>query len=139
MTAFSSPALKHPAAVIGAATAGQLMVSAGEKHDRIASEAAFAMLCGVAPIPANSGKNQNNFRLNRGGDRAANAALYRIVLCRLRYDERTRAYVERRTQQGLSKRRIRRCLKRYIARQIYRTLANTTATAKTPQQTPRAA
>lgn len=104
---------------IGLDVAGQLLVTAGDNPDRIASEAAFAHLCGVAPIPASSGKNQNNFRLNRGGDRAANAALYRIVLCRLRYDERTRTYVERRTKQGKSKKHIIRCLKRYIAREVY--------------------
>ncbi len=104
---------------VGYDVAGQLLVTAGDNPDRITSEAAFAHLCGVAPIPANSGKNQNNFRLNRGGDRAANAALYRIVLCRLRYDERTRVYVERRTKQGKSKKHIIRCLKRYIAREVY--------------------
>jgi transposase len=104
---------------VGLDVAGQLLVTFGDNAERIASEAAFAHLCGVAPIPANSGKNQNNFRLNRGGDRAANAALYRIVLCRLRYDERTRAYVERRTKQGKSKQHIIRCLKRYIAREVY--------------------
>ncbi len=104
---------------VGYDVAGQLLVTAGDNPDRIASEAAFAHLCGVAPIPANSGKNQNNFRLNRGGDRAANAALYRIVMCRLRYDERTRAYVEKRTKQGKPKKHIIRCLKRYIAREVY--------------------
>lgn len=104
---------------VGLDVAGQLLVTAGDNPDRITSEAAFAHLCGVAPIPANSGKNQNNFRLNRGGDRAANAALYRIVLCRLRHDERTRAYVDRRTKQGKSKKHIIRCLKRYIAREVY--------------------
>ncbi len=104
---------------VGYDVAGQLLVTAGDNPDRISTEAAFAHLCGVAPIPANSGKNQNNFRLNRGGDRAANAALYRIVLCRLRYDERTRAYVDRRTKQGKSKKHIIRCLKRYIAREVY--------------------
>ena len=95
---------------MGYDVAGQLLVTAGDNPDRIRNEAAFAHLCGVAPIPASSGKNHNNFRLNRGGDRAANAALYRIVMCRLRYDERTRAYVERRTQQGKSKKHIIRCL-----------------------------
>ena len=104
---------------VGYDVAGQLLVTAGDNPDRIHSEAAFAHLCGVAPIPANSGKHQNNFRLNRGGDRAANAALYRIVLCRLRHDPDTRAYVERRTKQGKSKKHIIRCLKRYIAREVY--------------------
>jgi transposase len=104
---------------VGLDVAGQLLVTAGDNPDRFHSEAAFAHLCGVAPIPANSGKNQNNFRLNRGGDRAANAALYRIVLCRLRHDAATRAYVERRTKQGKSKKDIIRCLKRYVAREVY--------------------
>lgn len=76
------------------------------------------MLRGVAPIPASSGKTTRH-RLNRGGDRQANAALYRIALVRLRWDPRTRAYMERRTQDGLSKKEIIRCLKRYIARELY--------------------
>ena len=104
---------------VGLDVAGQLLVTAGDNPDRIRNEAAFAHLCGVAPIPASSGKNQNNYRLNRGGDRAANAALYRIVMCRLRWDPDTRAYVERRTKQGKSKKHIIRCLKRYIAREVY--------------------
>ncbi|MDM4719052.1 IS110 family transposase [Micromonospora sp. WMMA1363] len=103
---------------LGADTAGQLLVSAGENHDRLTSEAGFAMLCGVAPIPASSGKTTRH-RLNRGGDRQANAAIYRVVLCRLRWDPRTRAYTERRTKEGLSKKEIIRCLKRYIARELY--------------------
>ncbi|TQM68464.1 transposase [Actinomadura hallensis] len=103
---------------VGTDVAGQLLVTAGENHDRLRSEAAFAMLCGVAPIPASSGRTTRH-RLNRGGDRQANAALYRIVLCRLRWDPRTRAYMERRTKQGKSKKEIIRCLKRYIARELY--------------------
>ncbi|HMS15141.1 MAG TPA: transposase [Microthrixaceae bacterium] len=104
---------------VGTDVAGQLLVTAGDNPQRITSEAAFAHLCGVAPIPASSGKTQNNHRLNRGGDRNANAALYRIVMCRLRWDPATRAYVERRTKQGKSKKHIIRCLKRYIARDVY--------------------
>lgn len=103
---------------VGADVAGQLLVTAGENTQRLRSEAAFAMLCGVAPIPASSGKTHRH-RLNRGGDRQANAALYRIVLCRLRWDPRTQAYMARRTTQGLSKKDIIRCLKRLIAREIY--------------------
>lgn len=103
---------------VGAETAGQLLVSAGENHERLASEAAFTMLCGVAPIPASSGKTTRH-RLNRGGDRQANAALYRVVLCRLRWDPRTRDYMQRRTKEGMSKKEIIRCLKRYIARELY--------------------
>ncbi|MCP9950096.1 IS110 family transposase [Actinomadura madurae] len=103
---------------VGTDVAGQLLVTAGHNHDRLTCEAAFAMLCGAAPIPASSGKTTRH-RLNRGGDRQANAALYRVVLCRLRWDPRTRAYAERRTRQGLSKKEIIRCLKRYIARELY--------------------
>lgn len=103
---------------VGADVAGQLLVTAGENTERIHSEAAFAMLCGAAPIPASSGKTHRH-RLNRGGDRQANAALYRIVLCRLRWDPRTQAYMHRRTAEGLSKKDIIRCLKRLIAREIY--------------------
>ena len=104
---------------VGLDVAGQLLVTAGDNPDRIASEAAFAHLCGAAPIPASSGKTTGRHRLNRGGDRAANAALYRIVMCRLRHDPATRRYVERRTQDGKSKKDIIRCLKRYIAREVY--------------------
>ncbi|RSD24465.1 IS110 family RNA-guided transposase [Amycolatopsis eburnea] len=104
---------------VGTDVAGQLLVTAGENHDRLTSEAAFAMLCGAAPIPASSGKTTRH-RLNRGGDRQANAALYRVVLTRLRWDPRTRAYLQRRTAQGLTKKEIIRCLKRYIARELYR-------------------
>ncbi len=106
---------------VGADVAGQLLVTAGENTDRIHSEAAFAMLCGAAPIPASSGKTHRH-RLNRGGDRQANAALYRIVLCRLRWDPRTQAYMRRRTAEGLSKKDIIRCLKRLIAREIHHVL-----------------
>jgi transposase len=109
---------------IGPDTAGQLLVTAGNNPDRLRSEAAFAMLCGAAPLPASSGRT-NRHRLNRGGDRQANAALYRIVLTRLATDPRTRAYVERRTEDGLSKKEIIRCLKRYVAREIYAALTHT--------------
>ncbi|MDP1820179.1 MAG: IS110 family transposase [Acidimicrobiales bacterium] len=103
---------------VGTDVAGQLLVTAGDNPDRLRSDAAFSHLCGSSPIPASSGRT-NRHRLNRGGDRAANAALYRIVLCRLRWDPRTRHYVERRTKEGLTKPEIIRCLKRYIAREIY--------------------
>lgn len=103
---------------VGTDVAGQLLVTTGDNHDRLTSEAAFAMLCGAAPIPASSGKT-NRHRLNRGGDRQANKALYRVVICRLRWDPRTRAYMERRTKDGLSKKEIIRCLKRYVARELY--------------------
>jgi transposase len=112
----------HPRLVrvngVGTETAGQLLVTAGANHQRLRSEAAFAALCGVAPVPASSGRTHRH-RLNRGGDRAANCALWRITLCRLRHDPRARAYMARRTTEGLSKTEIIRCLKRYIAREIY--------------------
>src|SRR5690606_33909949 len=104
---------------VGLDVAGQLLVTAGDNPDRIGSEAAFAHLCGAAPIPASSGKTTGRHRLNRGGDRSANAALYRIVMSRLRWDPRTRDYVDRRTKQGRSKKEIIRCLKRYIAREVF--------------------
>ncbi len=106
---------------VGIEVAGQLLATAGDNPDRLHSEAAFAHLCGVAPLPASSGRTDRH-RLNRGGDRAANAALHTIVLCRMRHDPRTRTYVARRTAQGLSKKDIIRCLKRYIARDVHTAL-----------------
>ena len=106
---------------VGPDVAGQLLATTGDNPDRLRSEAAFAHLCGVAPIPASSGRKDRH-RLNRGGDRAANRALHTIVLCRMSWDQRTRVYVERRIQQGLSKKDIIRCLKRYVAREVYKTL-----------------
>jgi len=89
---------------------------------RIHSEAAFAMLAGAAPIPANSGQVTTRHRLNRYGDRQLNRALHTIALSRIRYDEATRRYVARRTSEGKTSREIKRCLKRYIARDLYRLL-----------------
>jgi transposase len=108
---------------VGVDTAGQLLVTAGDNPQRLHSEAAFAHLCGAAPIPASSGRTDRH-RLNRGGDRRANHALWRIALVRMRCHPPTRAYVERRTKQGLSKLDIMRCLKRYIAREVYQHLTN---------------
>lgn len=102
----------------GIENAGQLLVTAGDNTDRLRSEPAFAMLCGVAPLPASSGKVKRH-RLNRGGDRAANSALHMAVMCRLRIDPRTQAYASRRLDEGLSKREIVRCLKRYLAREVF--------------------
>lgn len=106
---------------LGPQTAAQLLTTLGQNAERLADEAAFAHLCGVAPVPASSGKTTRH-RLDVGGDRQANAALYRIAVCRLRYCQRTRAYATRRTTQGRSKREILRCLKRYVAREVYHTL-----------------
>jgi transposase len=96
---------------VGPDVAGQLLVTAGENPHRLHSDAAFAMLCGAAPLPASSGRTTRH-RLNRGGDRQANAALHRIVLCRLRWDPRTRTFVEQHTATGKSKKEIIRILKR---------------------------
>ena len=103
---------------VGPDTAADLLIAAGSNPDRLNSEAAFASLCGVNPIPASSGRT-NRHRLNRGGDRQANAALYRIVVVRLRHDLRTQAYLSRRTAEGMSKIEVIRCLKRYVAREVY--------------------
>ena len=106
---------------VGPDTAAALLVTAGDNPDRLHSEASFAALCGASPIEASSGKTQRR-RLNCGGDRQANAALYTIVLARLRWDPRTRAYVDRRIAQGKTRREAIRCLKRYVAREIYRVI-----------------
>jgi transposase len=112
---------------VGPDTAGQLLTTAGDNPDRITTEARFAHTTGVAPIPAHSGRTTKH-RLNRGGDRHANAALHRIVIVRLRHHQPTRDYLARRTTQGLSKKDIIRCLKRYVAREIYHTLRADLAT-----------
>ena len=106
---------------IGNDHAGQLLVTAGQHPERLRGEAAFAHLCGVAPIPASSGKTRRH-RLHRGGDRDANKALHLAVVVRMRFCPRTRAYVERRTKEGLSKPEIMRCIKRYLAREVYHAL-----------------
>ena len=106
---------------VGPGHAAKLLVSAGQNIERLRNEASFAALCGVSPIPVASGKT-NRFRLNRGGDRQANHALHMIALIRMRYCPKTRAYVERRTAEGKTKREIIRCLKRYLAREIHHTL-----------------
>jgi transposase len=106
---------------VGTEVAAQLLTSAGDNPDRLHSEAAFASLCGVAPLPASSGRTTRH-RLNRGGDRHANYALHVIALVRLSWHEPTRAHAQRRTAEGLSKPEIIRCLKRYIAREIHHAL-----------------
>ena len=103
---------------IGHGTAAQLLLTAGDNSERLHSEAGFAALCGVSPVPASSGKTTRH-RLNRGGDRAANSALHIIAIGRLRTDPRTRAYMARRTAEGHSKLEVIRCLKRYIAREVF--------------------
>ncbi len=120
LVAQANPALLDVHGV-GPEVAAQLLTTAGDNPARLHSEAAFAMLCGVAPLPASSGKTSRH-RLNRGGDRQANNALWRIALCRMKTHAPTRDYVTRRTTEGLSKPEIIRCLKRYIARDLYRVL-----------------
>ena len=108
---------------IATVTAAQLLVTFGDNPERVHSEAAFAMLCGAAPIPASSGRTTRH-RLNRGGDRAANSALHRIALVRLATDPDTRAYAAKRTAEGKSKKDILRCLKRAIAREVFRLITS---------------
>jgi transposase len=106
---------------VGTQGASQLLIAAGQNIERFRSEAAFAKICGAAPIQASSGRT-NRHRLDPGGDRQANRALHMIAVCRLRYCPRTRAYAAKRTSDGLNKREILRCLKRYIARETFYTL-----------------
>ena len=117
LTAQTAPTLLQVFGV-GPNSAATLLITVGSNPGRLRSEAAFAALCGVSPLPASSGRT-NRHRLNRGGDRQANAALYRIVLVRLRYDPRTQAYMKRRTREGMTKAEIIRCLKRYVAREVF--------------------
>ncbi|GAA3944971.1 IS110 family transposase [Actinoplanes auranticolor] len=102
---------------VGVDSAATFLIVAGDNPHRLASEGSFAALCGVSPVEASSGKTRRH-RLSRGGNRLANAALFRAVLTSLRWDPRTRAYLLRRTTEGLSKREAMRCLKRYLARTV---------------------
>src|SRR5215203_2470761 len=108
---------------IGHGSAAQLLLTAGDNTERLQSEASFAALCGVSPVPASSGKIIRH-RLNRGGDRAANSALHIIAIGRLRTDPRTKAYVAKRIAEGHSKLEAIRCLKRYIAREVFTLISN---------------
>ncbi|KUO09255.1 hypothetical protein AQJ58_24870 [Streptomyces sp. DSM 15324] len=112
---------------LGPDTAAQLLVTAGGNPERMRTEASFAALCGVAPVPASSDRT-NRHRMSRGGDRDANAALCRIALVRLSSDPRTRAYVARQTAAGRTKREIIRLLRRAIAREMFRRCLTTTVT-----------
>jgi transposase len=103
---------------VGPDSAATLLVTAGDNPGRLRSDAAFASLCGSSPIPASSGKITRH-RLNRGGDRQANAALHRIVVVRLRWHQPSRAYMARRTAEGKTKAEIMRCLKRYVTREVF--------------------
>src|SRR3954470_13294542 len=103
---------------IGHGSAAQLLLTAGDNAGRLQSEASFAALCGVSPVPASSGKTTRH-RLNRGGDRAANSALHIIAIGRLRTDLRTKAYIAKRVAEGHSKLEAIRCIKRYIAGEVF--------------------
>ena len=103
---------------VGPYTAAVLVSVAGDNPERLRNEASFAALCGASPLPASSGKTVRH-RLNRGGSRAANNALWTIAMVRMRSEPRTRAYTRRRTEEGLTTKEIQRCLKRYIARELY--------------------
>jgi len=98
-----------------------LLAAAGDNPDRLRSEAAFSMLCGASPVEASSGKTVRH-RLNRGGDRQANAALHRIVIVRLRWHQPTKDYMARRTAEGKTTKEVIRCLKRYVAREVFAAL-----------------
>jgi transposase len=110
---------------VGVETAVTLLIATGDNPERLGHERSFAALCGVSPVDRSSGR-QRNHSLNRGGNRDANRALWRIALVRMSCDPTTKAYVERRTKEGLPKKAIIRCLKRYIAREIYPILQQTT-------------
>jgi transposase len=117
LVAETAPALAARPGV-GTECASVLLVAAGDNPQRLRNDATFAHLCGAAPIDASSGKHQRH-RLNRGGDRQANAALWHIVITRMVNDPRTRHYIQRRINEGLTKKEAFRCLKRYIAREVY--------------------
>jgi transposase len=120
LTVQASPALSELHGV-GPQVSAALLVAAGDNPDRMHSEGAFAALCGVSPIEASSGQTVRH-RLNRGGDRQANSALWRIVIVRIGTDDRTKAYVARRIEEGKSKKEAIRCLKRYVANEVFAAL-----------------
>ena len=119
---------------VGPDTAAVLLVTAGDNPQRLHNEASFAALCGVSPVEASSGKAQRR-RLNRGGDRQANRALYSIVLSRLRWDTRSRNYIQRRISEGRTPREAIRCLKRYVAREIYQLIKPISEPTQQPSAT----
>ncbi|WP_217709625.1 transposase [Amycolatopsis sp. Hca4] len=119
---------------VGPDTAAALLLAAGDNPRRLTSEASFAARCGASPIEMSSGKTQRR-RLNRGGDRQANSALYAIVIARLRWDLRTRTYVDRRVHEGKTRREAIRCLKRYVTRELYELIARTSRHTSPPATT----
>ena len=136
LTAQSNPALLEMPGV-GPDTSAALLIAAGDNPARLRASAAFAALAGVSPIEASSGKKSGH-RINRGGDRTANAALHRIVLVRMsRRHQPTMDYIARRTAEGMSKPDIIRCLKRYVAREVYHALTHPEPTADISALRPR--
>ena len=131
LTSQAAPELAAAFAV-GPDTVAEMLIVAGDNPDRIRSEAAFAKLCGVSPIPASSGMTTRH-RLNRGGHRQANAALYRVVIVRMQHHEPTRTYVARRTSEGKTKAEIIRCLKRLLARELWAAMRPLRAVRQPPQ------
>jgi transposase len=125
---------------VGYDTASQLLITAGDNPHRLHNERSFAALCGATPVPDSSGRTNGRLRLNRGGDRHANSALWRIVIVRMATHPETKVYVERRTKEGMPTIEIIRCLKRYVARELF---PHMLATAEHPtsdlQPAPRAA
>jgi transposase len=120
---------------VGTDVAATLLSTAGDNPDRLGSEASFAALCGASPIDASSGRNKRH-RLNRGGDRQANRALYVVVINRLTWDKRSTAYMQRRLAEGKTKKEVIRCLKRYVARELYRELCQMNAQPSAPSFMP---
>lgn len=132
LTCQAAPAVRDMHGV-GAITAAQLLTAVGDNPERIHSEAALAKLCGVAPLQASSGKTRRH-RLNRGGNRTANHALWRIGMVRRNSEPRTQAYFERRRAEGRSDREIMRCVKRFIVRELYQALTRPAAAVPTGTQ-----
>jgi transposase len=129
---------------VGVETAGSLLRAAGDNPGRLSSDRSFAALCGASPVDASSGRCQKHYRLNRGGDREANSALYIIVLNRLSWHQPTKDYMARRTAEGMSKTEVTRCLKRFVAREVYRAIMADLAAGNQPKlrkarQAPKAA
>ena len=118
----ANPALLS-ACGVGAETAASLLIAAGDNPERMHSEASFAALCGTSPVEASSGRTVRH-RLNRGGNRRANNALWRIAMVRLRVDERSITYAARLTAEGKTRRETLRCLKRHIAREVYKLITD---------------
>ena len=108
-----------------------MLLLVGDNPERIRSEGALAKLCGACPLPASSGRTSRH-RLNRGGNRQANAALHRIVVTRMRLHQPTKDYVARRTKDGKTTKEIMRCLKRYVAREIFGVLCKPSQAASIP-------